>query len=237
MSQELYQQVDPEDVGMSSACLRNIDALQERYLAENAYQGSVVLVARHGKVCYFTAFGKADEGVPMATDTIFRLASMSKVVAAVAVMQLFEQGRIALHEPISTYLPEFADPKVAVVKDWGVTQLVTAEREITPHDLLSMTAGMTNTWWHRVFEPSVYGVVPQLYKDAGITDDLNTPATTLEENIKARADAAHRPARCDVRLLQQQRGHAVPAGRGRLRAELRHLPATHVLEPLRMHET
>jgi CubicO group peptidase (beta-lactamase class C family) len=119
MSTALCQQADPEDVGMSSAHLGNIDSLQERYLAENAYQGSVVLVARHGKVCYFKAFGKADEGVPMATDSIFRLASMSKVVAAACVMQLFEQGRIALHEPISTYLPEFGDPKVAVVKDWG----------------------------------------------------------------------------------------------------------------------
>jgi hypothetical protein len=48
MSPELYQQVDPEEVGMSSAYFANIDALQERYLAENAYQGSVVLVARHG---------------------------------------------------------------------------------------------------------------------------------------------------------------------------------------------
>ena len=105
MSPELYQQVEPDEVGMSSAYLGNIDALQERYLAEDAYQGSVVLVARHGKVCYFKAFGKADEGVPMATDSIFRLASMSKVVAATCVMQLFEQGRIALHEPISTYLP------------------------------------------------------------------------------------------------------------------------------------
>ncbi len=82
--------------------------MQQRFLAENAYQGSVVLVARHGKVCYFKAFGKADERdaeiVPMATDSVFRLASMSKVIAAVAVLQLFEQGRIALHEPISTYL-------------------------------------------------------------------------------------------------------------------------------------
>jgi CubicO group peptidase (beta-lactamase class C family) len=181
--QELYQQVDPEEVGMSSAYLGNIDALQERYLAENAYQGMVVLVARHGKVCYFKSFGKADEGVPMETDSIFRLASMSKVVAAVAVMQLFEQGRIALHEPISTYLPEFADPKVAVVKDWQITQLVTAEREITVHDLLTMTAGMTNTWWHRIFEPPVYGVVPQLYKDGGVMDDVSAMATTLEENI------------------------------------------------------
>ena len=88
MSPELYQQVEPDEVGVSSAYLGNIDALQERYLAEDAYQGSVVLVARHGKVCYFKAFGKADEGVPMATDSIFRLASMSKVVAAACVMQL-----------------------------------------------------------------------------------------------------------------------------------------------------
>jgi CubicO group peptidase (beta-lactamase class C family) len=92
MSTALCQQADPEDVGMSSAHLGNIDSLQERYLAENAYQGSVVLVARHGKVRYFKAFGKADEGVPMATDSIFRLASMSKVVAAACIMQLFEQA-------------------------------------------------------------------------------------------------------------------------------------------------
>ena len=88
MSTSLYTRVDPEEVGVSSAALGNIDALQERFLAQNAYQGSVVLVARHGKVCYLKAFGKADEDVPMATDSIFRLASMSKVVAAAAVMQL-----------------------------------------------------------------------------------------------------------------------------------------------------
>src|SRR3954451_1784932 len=120
MSSELYQQVDPEDVGVASAYLRNIDTLQERYLAENAYQGSVVLVARHGKVCYFKAFGKADEGVPMATDSIFRLMSMSKVVASACVRQLLGRALRPRAEPLSTYLPEFANPKVAVAKDWGV---------------------------------------------------------------------------------------------------------------------
>lgn len=182
-----FEQVEPEDVGVSSAYLANIDRLQQRFLAENAYQGSVVLVARHGKVCYFKAFGKADERdaeiVPMATDSVFRLASMSKVIAAVAVLQLFEQGRIALHEPISTYLPAFADPKVAVVRDWQVTHLAAADREITVHDLLTMTSGMTNTWWYRMFEPPVYGVVPQLYKDAGLMDDLNAPPITLAQNM------------------------------------------------------
>ena len=184
MTTAAYTQVDPEEVGVSSAYLANIDALQQRFLAQNAYQGSVVLVARHGKVCYLKAFGKADEGVGMATDSIFRLASMSKVVAAAAVLQLFERGLIALHEPLSVHLPEFADTKVAVVKDWQVTQLRTASRELTPHDLLTMTGGMTNTWWYRMFEPPIYGVVPQLYHDAGLVDDLNTPPTTLEANTK-----------------------------------------------------
>ena len=189
-------------------------------------------------MCYFKAFGKADEGVPMATDSIFRLASMSKVVAAACVMQLFEQGRIALHEPISTYLPEFADPKVAVVKDWQVTQLVTAEREITVHDLLTMTAGMTNTWWHRVFEPSVYGVVPQLYKDAGVVDDMSAPATTLEENIKKLAQMpliAHPGTMFDYsnnsvdtlcRLVEVVSGLDFDTYQRR-----------YVLDPLQMHET
>src|SRR5918998_1283522 len=216
MSTELYQQVDPEEVGMSSAYLGNVDALVERHLAENAYQGSVVLVARHGKVCYFKAFGKADEGVPMATDSIFRLMSMSKVVAAACVMQLFEQGRIALHEPISTYLPEFADPKVAVVKDWGVTQLVTAEREITPHDLLSMTAGMTNTWWHRVFEPSVYGVVSGLDFDTYQRRNILEPLQMHETWFFTPEDQHHRIAAVYEAGRDEKVTEARPLGLGML---------------------
>ena len=76
MSTELYTQVDPEEVGVSSAYLANIDRLEQRFLSEDAYQGAVVLVARHGKVCYFKAFGKADESVTMETGSIFRWASM-----------------------------------------------------------------------------------------------------------------------------------------------------------------
>jgi CubicO group peptidase (beta-lactamase class C family) len=238
MSTELYTQVDPEEVGVSSAYLANIDKLEENYLSQNAFQGSVVLVARHGKVVYFKSFGKADEGVPMETDSIFRLASMSKVIAAVAVMQLFEQGRIALHEPLSTYLPEFANPKVAVVKDWGVTQLVTAKREITIHDLLTMTAGMTNTWWYRMFEPPIYGVVPQLYHDAGLMDDLNAPPITLESNMKILAEMpliAHPGEMFDYsnnsvdalcRLVE------VVSGK-----DFNTYLKDHVFTPLRMHET
>lgn len=184
MGTAVYTEVDPHEIGLSAAALANIDRLQEEFLAQNVHQGAVVLVARHGKVGYFKAFGKADEGVPMRTDSIFRFASMSKVVAAVAVLQLWEQGRIALHAPISDHLPEFADMKVAVVRDWQEVHLETAARPITAHHLLTMTAGMTNTWWHGLFEPPIYHVVPRLYAEAGLMDDLNAPPITLEENVR-----------------------------------------------------
>ena len=175
--------VKPDSVGMSSKYLGNIDKLANQFINEKVYKGVVVLVARHGQVCYFKPFGEADFGVPMKTDSIFRWASMSKVPSAVAVMQLWEQGKIALAHPISNYIPEFKDPKVAVLQDWGVVKLETAKREITIHDLLTMTAGMTNTWWYDLFAPHVYTVVPRLYKEAGLIDDLDDSPMDLEETV------------------------------------------------------
>ena len=175
--------VAPESVGMSADYLANIDKLVENHMSEDAYQGMVVLVARHGKVCYFKAFGKADDDVPMQTDNIFRLASMSKVPTAVAVMQLRDQGLISLSDPISKFIPAFADVKVAELNNWGEVKLVTPKTDITIHHLLSMTAGMTNSWWYDLFTPQNYRVVPKLYAEAGLMDDLNAPPITLESNI------------------------------------------------------
>jgi CubicO group peptidase (beta-lactamase class C family) len=231
--------VDPESVGMSSKYLANIDSLAHQFIHEKAYKGVVVLVARHGKICYFKAFGHADEGVPMRTDSIFRLASMSKVPSAVAVMHLWEQGKIVLAHPISTYLPEFKDPpKVAELHDWGVVKLVTARREITIHDLLSMTAGMTNTWWYNVFAPPVYGVVPKIYKEAGLIDDLDAPPITLEDTVKILArmpliahpgemfDYSNNSVETLCRLVEVVSGMSFDA-------YLRE----HIFKPLRMNET
>lgn len=181
--------VEPESVGVDSQHLARIDQLVAHHIEQNAYQGMVVLVARHGKICYFKAFGKADEGTPMATNSIFRLASMSKVPTAVAVMQLFERGLIDLQEPIATYLPEFSSPKVAVVDPGGTYRLVPARTPITFHHLLTMTSGMTNSWWHEAFDPPVYRIVPKLYAELGIRDDMNAPDLTLKENIERVAQA------------------------------------------------
>ncbi|MBE6485022.1 MAG: beta-lactamase family protein, partial [Actinomycetaceae bacterium] len=181
--------VDPASVGVSADRLARIDALVAEHIGENAYQGMVVLMARHGRICYFKAFGKADEGVPMATNSIFRLASMSKIPTAVAVMQLWERGLLDLQEPIANYLPEFAHPHVAVVEKDLSYRLVPATKPITFHHLLSMTAGLTNSWWDERFDLPVYHVVPKIYGQLGIRDDMNAPDTTLEENIKRVAQA------------------------------------------------
>ena len=77
--------------------------------------GAVALVARHGKVAFHQAFGvrDPDSGAPMQSDSIFRIYSMTKPLVSVAVMMLWEEGRLLLGDPISQYLPELASPKVA----------------------------------------------------------------------------------------------------------------------------
>lgn len=181
--------VDPASVGMSAERLGRIDELVEKHMSDNAYQGIVVLVARHGKICYFKAFGKADEGVPMETDSIFRLASMSKVPTAVAVMQLWEKGLIGLHDPIADYIPAFAQTKVAEFNEAGEYTLVDPATPISIHHLLTMTAGMTNTWWDEAFDQPAYRVVPKIYGELGVRDDMNAVDITLEENINRVAAA------------------------------------------------
>lgn len=189
MSHSTPEIVSPESVGMSSEQLRRLDDLVARHIDHNAYQGNVVLIARHGKICHFVAAGKADDGVEMTTDAVFRLASMSKVPAAVAVLQLWERGLISLADPISAYIPEFANPQVAIFAPDGSYEVQPASREITIHHLLSMSAGMTNTWWDGAFAHPAYRVVPKLYAEAGVRDDMNAPGLTLEENIKRVATA------------------------------------------------
>ena len=177
--------VEPESVGVSSEYLSHIDDLVAEHMAADAYQGMVVLVARHGKICYFKTFGHADDGVPMREDSIFRLASMSKVPSAAAVMQLWDRGRISLADPISKYLPEFTQMYVARQDGEGRDVLEPAAAPITIHHLLSMTAGLTNTWWYDGESDSyAYRTVPKYYAEGGVPDDFQVTDTTLEEKVR-----------------------------------------------------
>jgi CubicO group peptidase (beta-lactamase class C family) len=175
--------VKPESVGMSSQILGNIDKLAEQALKEKLIKGAVVLVARHGKIIYFKAFGDADEGKPMQTNSIFRLASMSKPIVASALMQLWGQGRFQLRDPVSKYIPEFKDLQVAELDAAGQIKLVPTKRQITIHDLLSFTAGLSST---SAPKSVINDYVAKAYADVKVQDGMSeTYTNTIAQNVKA----------------------------------------------------
>ena len=102
--------------------------------------GGLGLVARHGEIVYFDAWGLRDRenDLPMTTDTIVRIFSMTKPIVSVGAMILVEQGRLALDEPVSKYLPQLGGLEVQVDGN-----RVEAERDMTILDLLTHTSGLT----------------------------------------------------------------------------------------------
>lgn len=141
----------PEEVGLSSARLKRVNALVQRYIDRGEIAGAVSLVARKGRIAYFESQGVADleSKQPMKTDTIFRMASMTKPVTSLAVMMLQEEGLFLLDDPVSKFLPEFKNPKVAIAnapneRHEGGYRLVPADRPITIRHLLTHTAGLAS---------------------------------------------------------------------------------------------
>lgn len=130
---------DPASVGMSKEGLAGIDAAMHGLVDQGRLAGVTTLVARHGKVVHFDAYGAQDAGtkVPVARDTIWRIASMTKPVAGVAMMILFEEGKWKLDDPVAKHIPEFADLKV---KGPDGT-LVAQDHPMTMRELMSHTAG------------------------------------------------------------------------------------------------
>jgi CubicO group peptidase (beta-lactamase class C family) len=159
----------PESLGLSSERLGRIAPAIERDIAADLIPGAVMLVARHGRLGYFRAFGLRDkaENAPMARDAIFRLGSMTKPITIAAAMMLVEEGRLSLADPISKYLPEFADMQVGVEEPDAATgqsrlRLVPAARAILVEDLMRHTSGFT-------YEALGTGpTVKEMYRDAGI---------------------------------------------------------------------
>ena len=140
----------PEDVGMSSERLARIGAVVQEHIDAGDVSGAVTLVARRGHVVHFEAQGLMDleSRTPMPKDAIFRLASMTKPIIAVAVMMLVEEGTVRLSDPVSRYIPEFARlDKVAVPSPANSERpydVVTAERPITVKDLLTHASGLVS---------------------------------------------------------------------------------------------
>lgn len=138
-----------------------IDRALQRYVDTDRVAGVVALAMQDGKVIYEKAFGWADKeaGRKMSTDTIFRIASQTKALTSVAIMQLIEEGQLSLNRRVSEFIPTFAKTTVAVTTD-GVTTEVPARRAITIFDLLTHTAGIsygTNTNVAKAYEAKGLG--------------------------------------------------------------------------------
>src|SRR5438067_10941163 len=109
----------PEEVGLSSERLQRINEVVQRYVDSGQITGAVTVVARRGKVAHFEAQGLMDveSKTPMRRDAIFRMASMSKPVTGVAILMLMEEGKLRLTDPVSRFIPDFKNPKVAMLKN------------------------------------------------------------------------------------------------------------------------
>jgi CubicO group peptidase (beta-lactamase class C family) len=175
-AQEVPKVSRPEDSGFSSERLARINELFQAQIDKKAIPGAVVIVGRNGNIVYFQALGFQDreKNIPMKTEAIFRIASMTKPITSVAVMMLVEEAKVDLLAPVSQYLPEFKDVKVGVEKTDPTTNKPTLVleppiRPMTVQDLLRHTSGL------------VYGafgttLVHQAYNKANLFDNGQTLA-------------------------------------------------------------
>ena len=162
-----------------------IDRALQRYVDSDRVAGIVALVMQDGKVVYEKAFGWSDKeaGRRMTTDTIFRIASQTKALTSAAIMQLIEEGSLALSTRAGALIPSFTRTTVGVVNERGVMTPVPARRAITIRDLLTHTAGIS------------YGTDPsvaKLYEAKGLgpaagagwyTADKNEPVCDTMERL------------------------------------------------------
>ncbi len=109
----------PEEVGMSSERLQRINTVMQRHMDAGDIQGAVTVVARRGKLVHFETHGlmDVDNNRPMQEDSIFIMMSSTKPLLGVAAMMMIEEGLIRPEDPVSKYIPEFADMQVAVLKE------------------------------------------------------------------------------------------------------------------------
>jgi CubicO group peptidase (beta-lactamase class C family) len=145
--------VKPEEVGLSSERLKRVGEMVQRHIQAGDFSGAVTLVARRGRVAHLESVGVSDieRKKPVARDSLFRIASMSKPVTAVAILMLMEDGKVRLTDPVSRFIPQFKSLSVAVPAESesgtaSQTQfsIVPATREITIRDLLTHTSGLVS---------------------------------------------------------------------------------------------
>ena len=175
--------VVPEEVGLSSTRLRQLKTMAQDYIDQGKLAGLITLVARHGQVAHFESYGYMDveAGKPMLPGTIFRIYSMSKPIASFALMMLVEEGHIALDDSVTQFIPEFKALKVFVGTTERGIEIAEVENKMTIRHLFTHTSGLT-------YDGFIDTPVAQMYRDAGLFDDLRILQVSLPEMIKTLAE-------------------------------------------------
>jgi CubicO group peptidase (beta-lactamase class C family) len=161
----------PEAEGFSAERLKRLDAYMQGLVDQGHLPGATTLVARHGKVVSFETFGKkAIDGPPMTKDTVFRIYSQTKPVTGVAMMILFEEGKWRLDDPVTKYVPEFANLRVYKSQNPdGSFVTEPASRPPTMREIMSHTGGFA--YGLRIDQP-----VEKAYRDSGLLGAKTTQA-------------------------------------------------------------
>ena len=194
-----FETAAPENVGLDPDRLGRIGTYMDQAVTDGALPGAVTVVLRGGHVAHTHVTGRLDveREAPLTIDSRFRMYSQTKPVTAAVIMTLFEEGAFALNDPISKWLPEFANPLVSrplqptdVVRGGlSLGTVETARRDITIFDLLTMTSGLAAfgrtpaTFWPTLSPP---------WEGTGFspadTDRFNDPMGTYEELVVGLAE-------------------------------------------------
>jgi CubicO group peptidase (beta-lactamase class C family) len=163
----------PESVGISTERLTRLHQGMKAFVDRREVGGIVTLVARDGKTVdlHATGFQDVEQQLPMKTDTMFRIASMTKPITSVAIMMLYEEGRLQLTDSVAKFIPAFKGQRVM---ESGTT--APARREINIRDLLSHRSGLSYGFLNA-------GPVGDAYRKEGVLDGLAVMPLTLEEAI------------------------------------------------------
>jgi CubicO group peptidase (beta-lactamase class C family) len=174
----------PEEVGLSSERLGKLTARLKADIEKGVIPGAIVLVARHGKIALFETLGmlNPETKAPMTRDAIFRIYSMSKPITSVSAMILFEEGKLALSDPVSKYIPKLGGLKVGVEKPdpsggKPTLELVPSQRDMTIQDLLRHTSGLTYGFFGNT-------LVKKMYVDSKVWNDYPSNAELIDRLAK-----------------------------------------------------
>ena len=228
------KEASPITVSVSGERLLRIDRMLQQGIDSGWIAGAVGFIARDGKIVYNKSFGVSniEAKTPMRTDNIFRIASQTKAITSVAVMMLFEEGKFLLDDPISKYIPEFANPKVLDKfneKDTTYTT-VQANREVTIRDLLTHTSGID-------YAGIGSDHMNAIYAKAGIPTGFVSEKINLGDKMRklGRLPLVHQPgARFTYGLNVDVLGYLVEILSGET---LDKYFRTHIFEPLGMNDT